>query len=598
MFCSEVCTSHREGNSLNVEVSLPKYNVIIRVSMRKRKGRGAVLKGRTAAVVEPQPSAFPQLAPDHGRRTLFLGTVLVVATLLLYLPVVHHQFLTGWDDDLYVTSNLHVRSGFNLQSIAWAFSTLDPYYWHPLALLSHITDYAFFGLNAGAHHYVNVAIQAVDVLLLFLLLQRATGAIWRSFLVAGLFALHPINVETVAWVAERKSLLSAFFSLLTLAAYGWYVQRPDWKRYLAVVAGFSLALMAKPAAVTLPVMLLLVDYWPMDRFKELPFFQRLKRLSLEKAPLALMSLGISRLTFVGMQASGSVIGFADLPVLARIENALISYVSYIGDVLWPARLLPFYPHPAYRTTIPAEQVFVSALILVAITALVCYFHRARFALVGWLFFVATAFPAIGFVQAGIQGRQDHFIYIPSIGLFVLMVWGSAAAMEAGAIPYVVRVLVSLSVLAGCAAATAHYLTYWKDGVTLFGYTRTVYGRPNSWLELLYGNALREAGRSEEALQHYKQSCDLSPEDRCYFYSAEIEFDRHEFEQAEKDYVVALKLTHKKAIALTSCNKSAEALLSVGNSAAAERAVEMALAVDPEDATALQLQERISRARRQ
>ena len=223
-----------------------------------------------------------------------MGALLVLATLLLYGRVTHHEFV--WDDSAYVTKNIHVSTGLNLGNVVWAFTSFHQGNWHPLTWISHMADCQLFGLNSGPHHFVNVVLHAVNVLLLYWLLQRATGAVWRSFLVAALFAAHPLNVETVAWVAQRKSLLCTLFSLLTVAAYGWYVRRPDWKKYLVVAAAFSLALMSKPMAVSLPLVLLLLDYWPLERYDDLPFRRKWVRLSMEKLPLLLMSAASSSVT--------------------------------------------------------------------------------------------------------------------------------------------------------------------------------------------------------------------------------------------------------------------------------------------------------------
>jgi hypothetical protein len=276
---------------------------------------------------------------DHKR--VLLGALLVVVTLLLYLPVVHHEFISGWDDDDYVTGNMHVVSGLKGPNVVWAFTSFDMSNWHPVTWISHMLDCQLFGLNSGAHHYVNVLLHAANVLLLFWILQRATGGVWRSFVVAALFAVHPLNVETVAWVAQRKSLLSAFFSLLTVAAYGLCVRRGGWKRYLLVVGAFALALMSKPMAVSLPLLLLLFDYWPLRRHEDLPLSRRWGRLALEKLPLLLMSAISSVLTEMAQRSGGSVMQLAILPFSTRLENTVISYVAYIGKIIWPDRLATF-----------------------------------------------------------------------------------------------------------------------------------------------------------------------------------------------------------------------------------------------------------------
>src|SRR5579864_9375783 len=225
---------------------------------------------------------------DQRLLQLLLGALLVAIVVLLYRSVLQHDFLRLWDDDAYVTDNPHVRTGLTLVNMRWAFTSFEQSNWHPVTWLSHMLDCQFFGLNPAAQHGVNVLLHAANVLLLFWILQKATGAVWHSFFVALLFAVHPLNVETVAWVAQRKSLLSALFSLLTIAAYGWYARKPDWKKYLVVVAAFSLALMSKPMAVSLPLVLLLLDYWPLERHEALSIWRRWERLSAEKIPLLLM----------------------------------------------------------------------------------------------------------------------------------------------------------------------------------------------------------------------------------------------------------------------------------------------------------------------
>jgi len=232
-------------------------------------------------MTRPSSTILQGFIDNLRQKPILLGALLVLATLLLYGPVTHHEFLT-LDDRPYVTKNIHVSTGLNLGNLVWAFASFHASNWHPLTWISHMADCQLFGLNSGAHHLVNVALHAANVLLLFWLLQRATGAVWRSFFVAALFAVHPLNVETVAWVAQRKSLLCTLFSLLTIAAYGWYARRPDWKKYLVIIAAFALALLSKPMAVSLPLVLLLLDYWPLERYEDLPFRRKWARLSLEK----------------------------------------------------------------------------------------------------------------------------------------------------------------------------------------------------------------------------------------------------------------------------------------------------------------------------
>ncbi len=520
-----------------------------------------------------------------------LGGLLVLTALLLYAPVTHHEFISGWDDNEYITDNVHVRTGLSLGNVGWAFTSREPFYWHPLTWLSHMVDCQLFGLDSGWHHYVNVVLHAINALLLFLLLHRATGAVWRSFVVAALFAVHPLNVETVAWAAERKSLLGAFFSLVTIAAYGRYVQRPGWKRYLTVLGSFLMALMSKPTAVTLPFVLLLLDHWPLRRYEELSFPRRWMRLLQEKLPLLLMSVGVSAITLLGGRAGGFVVPLSVLPMSTRLENVPLSYVGYIGKMLWPANLAVFYPHPAsiLGPSLPLSEVAAATLLLAGITALVLYSHRTRYAAMGWLFFLATMVPMIGIVQVGYQGIQDHFSYIPCIGLFIALVWGIAAIAEDTSIKPAVPLLASLCVIAGFAAATVHYLHYWQNGVRLFGQARAAARQPHPWLEQLYANALLSSGQVDEALQHYKESCALGPKnEHCHYQIAEILFERRQFRDAINEYQLALMFTGQEDVALKCLNRSGEALLQLGHYDAAERSFAEALRIDPSNETALRL----------
>ena len=332
-------------------------------------------------------SPHEPLIDDLSQKPILLGALLVLATLLLYGPVAHHEFLDYFDDDFYVTKNIHVSKGLNLDNAVWAFGFHEAN-WHPLTWLSHMADCQLFGLNPGPHHFVNVVLHAVNVLLLFWLMQRATGAVWRSLFAAALFAVHPLNVETVAWVAERKSLLCTLFSLLTIAAYGRYVRQPNWKKYLVVVVAFSLALMSKPMAVSLPLVLLLFDYWPLGRYEDLPFRAKWVALSMEKLPLLLLSAASCALTVAAQRSVGAVPDASELPLSLRLENAVVSYVAYMQKMFWPAKLAVFYPHPWH--SLPWPDVIASTVILVAITMAALYFHRARYFAVGWFLFCHIA----------------------------------------------------------------------------------------------------------------------------------------------------------------------------------------------------------------
>ncbi|MGA7558511.1 MAG: tetratricopeptide repeat protein [Terriglobales bacterium] len=524
------------------------------------------------------------------KLTILLGSLLVLATLLLYGRVAHHEFL-DFDDSQYVTKNVHVRTGLNLANVVWAFTSFYAANWHPLTWLSHMIDCQLFGLNSGDHHLVNVALHAANVFLLFWLLQRATGAVWRSFFVAALFAVHPLNVETVAWVAERKSLLSALFSLLTIAAYGWYVQRPDWKKYLAVVGAFSLALMSKPMAVTLPLVLLLFDYWPLERYEDLPFRRKWLRLSLEKLPLFLMSAASSAVTVAAQRSA--IVDTSALPLSIRVGNAIVSYVAYIGKMFWPARLAIFYPHP--QQALAWSDVIAAAVILVAITMAALYFHRARYFLVGWLFFIVTLVPVIGIVQVGRQAMADHYTYVPCIGLFIVITWGLGGLVAATGIPRVGATAAALCVISVLAAATTRYLSYWQNGVKLFTQASIVAGRPDPAIDAALGDSMVVDGRYDEAYQHYAQACLLRPaDDVCRYNMAEILFHRHQLRDALEQYQIAQGLTRSRDMALTCLINSGEILLDLGDYEAAQTKFAAALQIDPNNSDALRLRERAFR----
>lgn len=519
---------------------------------------------------------------------MLLGALLVFATLLLYSSVRHHEFL-DFDDSQYVIENIHVSTGLKLDNVVWAFTTFYAANWHPLTWLSHMMDCQLFGLNSGSQHMVNVALHATNVLLLFLLLQKATGAVWRSLFVAALFAVHPLNVETVAWVAERKSLLSALFSLLTIAAYGWYVSRPGWKKYLLVLVAFSFALMSKPMAVSLPLVLLLLDYWPLQRYEDLPFRSKWVRLSLEKVPLFLMSAASSVVTIVAQRSSGSVVDTSALPLSVRMGNAFVSYVAYIGKMFWPAKLAVFYPHPQH--SLPWSDVLAAAIILSAISIAVLYFHRARYLAMGWFLFVITLVPVIGIVQVGRQAMADRYAYIPCIGLFIIVAWGLGDAVDRAAIPRVLPSVGALCLLVAFAAATIRDLTYWQNGVNLFTHAEVLAGRPDAHIEAALGDAMVIAGRYNEAYEHYGEACILLPRDaQCRFNLAEILFNRHQLRDALEQYQLALSFTDSKDMAVSCLTNSGEILLDLADYETAEKSLTAALQIDPNNSTALRLRQ--------
>jgi tetratricopeptide (TPR) repeat protein len=432
----------------------------------------------TAPAIRPVavPKTPSRLFLSREKQSTVLCLLLALVTLAFYNPVVHNDF-TNFDDNFYVTDNTHVRAGLTWDTVKWAFTSFEAANWHPVTWLSHALDCQLFKLNPVGHHYVNVLLHVVNAILLFLLLQAATGFTWRSFMVAALFALHPVNVESVAWVAERKNVLSMLFFLVALHAYGWYVRRESIKRYAVVAAVFAVGLMAKPEIITLPFVLLLWDYWPLRRMgagvsAETTPSESVPRLfsflCLEKVPLLLLSAGSGVITWLA-QRSGHAFRGATLEV--RIGNAAVAYVRYIGKAFWPTRLAALYPHPG--SLLPKWEMFASSATLLLITALMLWLGKRRFLPVGWFWFLGTLVPVIGLVQVGVQAMADRYAYIPYIGLFVCVVWGVAEVAEARMVPASWLVAPAVLVLASLGAVTTHQIGYWRDSETFWRHILSV-----------------------------------------------------------------------------------------------------------------------------
>jgi protein O-mannosyl-transferase len=526
-----------------------------------------------------QPSTADAAIPDFNafwgeklRPSSVICLLLALATIAVFWPVARLDFV-NYDDPDYVTSNLHVQSGLTWQSTAWAFTSGHASNWHPLTWLSHMLDWQLFNKNAGGHHLVSLAFHIANTLLLFLVLRRMTGAHWRSAVVAALFALHPLHVESVAWVSERKDVLSTLFFLLCLGAYARYVEvldgdrnpacagqppelrgprpearaskpkvrnrnaddqsqkanlsgsrltqpsagllplsplssRPAFVFYCLALLFFALGLMSKPMLVTLPFVLLLLDGWPLHRFRPGTPGSNLRtmvRLVAEKVPFIALSLTSSVITLIVQQRGGAVSTILTLG--ARVANALVSYARYIGKMFWPAKLSVLYPHPGHW---PAWQVTASAALVVAISAGAVWGSRRRpYCAVGWLWFVGGLVPVIGLVQVGVQSMADRYTYVPLIGLFIVLVWGISEWVPLGRWRTPTLAWGAALALVVCASLTSRQVQFWRDSLSLFGHAVEV--TSNNYLAYhnigfyLYGQ-----GKTDEAMVNYLKALEINP----------------------------------------------------------------------------------------
>lgn len=450
---------------------------------------------------------------------LLIYVGLLAATVLAFEQVGRNGFIDYYDDGKYVTANPQVKAGLTQQSVLWAFTSLYAYNWHPLTWLSHMADCELFGLKPGPHHLVNLLFHAANVLLLFAVFKRMTGAIWASAFVAAAFAVHPLHVESVAWVAERKDVLSGFFWMVTVALYICYVRRPGIGRYVIVVLAFCLGLTAKPMLVTLPFVLLLLDYWPLGRLSlgqaggpdspQTAAVQDKGRtvwyLVREKLPLFVLAAGSCVVTYLAQQRGGAVPLVDVVPFKLRLANAATSYIGYLSKMIYPNRLAVFYP---YRSMFRLDAV----LLLAAISVLVFRWARGRpWLTVGWLWYLGTLVPVIGLVRAGSQAMADRYTYLPSIGIFIIVAWGAAELSQRWHSRRGWLAIPAAAVLAALLICTRMQVRYWRTGETLFKHAIDV-TENNYVMHFNLAKFLRDEGRFDEAVVHYSEAVRIYPED--------------------------------------------------------------------------------------
>ena len=449
---------------------------------------------------------------------------LVVLTWGVFAQTLRYDFI-NYDDPRYVYENSKITSGLSLSGIAWAFTHIHSMNWHPLTTISHMLDCQLYGLKAGWHHFTNVLLHSVATLLLFLALQQMTAASWRSAFVAAVFAIHPLRVESVAWIAERKDVLSGVFFMLTLLAYAHYVRAPSFRRYLLLAAAFAFGLMSKPMLVTLPFVLLLLDYWPLGRCSHRPLGRSLvnapkarghgassARLSwvpllAEKTPLIALAAVSSVITLIAQKGA---VGFTEqLPVVSRINNTIVTYVLYIGQMFWPAKLAVFYPHPENR--MPLSQIILALLILAGITTGSIAVRKQRpYLLVGWLWYIGMLVPVIGLVQVGWQGHADRYTYLPQIGLYIMISWMVVDFTASWHRQRAILVACATIVITALGWRTWVQTSYWRDSETLFRQALTVTTN-NDVAENNLGIVFQQQGKLDEAISLLQAAVDLRPD---------------------------------------------------------------------------------------
>lgn len=532
---------------------------------------------------------LPGLFSASRKRSVILSLLLVLAVLALYNPIVHNAFINV-DDNGYVTENQHVHAGLTWTTVRWAMTTFACENWHPLTWLSHALDWELFGQNAAGHHYMSALLHSINAVLLFLLLESATGFTWRSFIVAALFGVHPVNVESVAWVAERKTVLSMIFFLLALMAYGWYAERPSLRRYGSVALLFACGLMAKPQVVTFPCVLLLWDYWPLRRFgsadphgepsRFAPVSVRL--LLLEKVPLLFLSAADALLT-VRAQHNAVHEAMSQYSFPMRLANALVAYTRYVGHAIWPVRLSPAYSH--LGGGVPFWQILASGAFLLSVSVLALA-SKKRYLLVGWLWFLGILVPMIGVIQVGDQAMADRYAYIPFIGLFWMATWGVAELAQSWHVSSRWLAVPACLVIVGAAALTPRQVTYWHDSETLWRYALRVTDH-NFIAHSYLAAVLTKEDRHEEAMSEYLQGEGLHPYPLTQIvYFADYELRHGHVSGAIADALRVLQGTNDAQAREMAYRDLGIAYTQLGKTPEARDNYNQALHLDPHDAYAI------------
>ncbi|MGB9498840.1 MAG: tetratricopeptide repeat protein [Dissulfuribacterales bacterium] len=534
----------------------------------------------------------------HKYRQVLICLFIVASTLAVYWNVGSYEFI-NFDDQLYVAENSHVQQGITPANIFWAFNPLkksSQAYWHPLTWISHMADCQLFGLDAGKHHLTSLAIHIINAILLFLCLNQLTGAMWKSAFVAALFAVHPLNVDSVAWISERKNLLSTFFWILTMMAYARYAKKPSMGRYLMVFSAMAAGLLSKPMLVTLPCVLLLLDFWPMGRINSKwikvsspGFFRKSTpaRLVLEKTPLLVLSLASTAMSIVSLKNQSQIVPDNFSPMALRIENAIVSYIKYLAKIFWPRDMAVFYPFPH---SIPPREWAGAAILLVCIfTSVILLIKKAPYAATGWFWFFGALVPVIGIIQGGRwPAMADRWTYVPAIGIFIIISWGGSVILQRFFKKSAPKLLIATTLIFTLMIISRTQASYWKNSITLFTHAMSVTknngvayynlgaaigekGRIDEAIKYYYAglkilpnnerahvnlaNALAQKGKTDEALTHYQIALKLKPmEDKAFVGLGSIFTQKKEYKKAIGYYLKALKINPKNSIAHVNIGK--------------------------------------------
>jgi len=471
-----------------------------------------------------------------------IAIFLIIASFIAFGRIVGNDFIVTSDDLPYITENNSIKQGVNPDSIKWAFTTTYFSYWHPLTWLSHTLDWSLFGVNPSGHHLVSLLLHIGAVIFLFLFLNKTTKAIWPSAFAAALFALHPLRVESVAYAAERKDVLSMVFGMACLYAYTFYIENAKRYQYFICLILFALSLMSKPMLITLPFVLLLLDYWPLGRWTKDTSSSRNNstgRLIGEKIPFIFLSIPSSIVTIWGQKNLGVVISLENLPLSERVQNAVASYASYLGKIFWPVDLALFYP---YKQALPLWQILVSCFILIGITIISIYaVKKLPFLFVGWFWYLGTLIPVSGLIQVGELARADRYTYLPSVGIVIMLAWGIQYFIQNKNICENIVFPAMITVLSINVVLTWHQCGYWKNDVKLWNHALIV-TKDNYFAHNNIGIALQAKGKINEAMYHFNKAISIEPGIHGYYMNRGNTYIRlGQYQQAINDYTKAIFL---------------------------------------------------------